>query len=171
MNDFDRMYLCDELLARKFSGAKRAIEICTVQDYNFSFTPEEEEKLTAQWSGIIRKAIANGTEITQIQLCTVPISQKMKAYLAETDAHFKRFGEKFYVISQADFEMISDGWPLTRQIWNIDDKKVIFADFTENGKMPGEEEPTDAKSKQKAINISKKSLELALKPEEFLRVH
>jgi hypothetical protein len=169
MGDFERLYDFDELLGRHFSKMKRAIEVCTVQNYSFDLSEEDEKRLNAQWRGIAGRAAKEGKEIIQVQLCETPIDEEMRSYLRETDAYFRTFGEKFRVISQEVFQRISNGWDLTDQFWVIDKKTAIVSSFAEDGELLGNEEIADKKLIQEIAELGEKALAASLPPDEFIR--
>lgn len=169
MSDFERLYGFAERLDRRFAGAKRAVEVCTVQNYLFDLSEEDESKLDAQWRGIVSRAVEKGTEVIQVQLCETPVGDEMRDYLIETDAYFGKLGEKFRVISLADFERISKDWDLTDQFWVIDGRIAIVSSFAEDGELLGDEEISDKKLSREAAELGERTLAASLPPAEFIR--
>jgi hypothetical protein len=168
MSDFERLYEFSELLGRHFSKMRRAVEVCTVQNYSLDLSGDDEKKLNAQWRGIAGRAAKEGKEIIQIQLCETPIDAEMLKYLTETDVYFRTFGEKFRVISQDVFQRISQGWDLTDQFWVIDGKVAIVSSFAEDGELLGNEEIADKKLSREIAELSEKALAASLPPDEFI---
>jgi hypothetical protein len=168
MSDFKRLYDFDELLGRHFTKMRRAVEVCTVLNYSFEMSDDEERKLDAQWRGIAGRATKEGREIIQIQLCETPIDEAMRNYLAETDAYFRAFGEKLRVIALEDFQRLSQGWDLTDQLWVIDGKTAILSSFAEDGVLLDIEEVRDAKLLREATELCERALSASLPAGEFL---
>ena len=169
MSDFERLYGFAERLGRHFSKMRRAVEVCTVLNYSFDLSEDEEKKLNAQWQGIAGRAAREGKEIIQVQLCETPLDDEMRGYLTETAAYFRTFGEKFYVISVADFDRIGRGWDVTDQFWAIDGKAAIVSSFAEDGELLSDEEVTDAKLLREIVELGERVLSIALPPAEFIR--
>lgn len=169
MGDFQRLYDFDELLGKHFAKMRRAVEVCTVLNYSFDTSEDEEKRLDAQWRGIAGKAAKEGKEIIQIQLCETPVDEEMRNYLTETDSHFRTFGEKLRVIALEDFQRQSQGWDLTDQLWVIDGKTAILSSFAEDGVLMDYGEVRDAKLRMEAVELSERALRASLPAGDFLR--
>ena len=168
MSDFERAYNFNELLKKYFSKMESAVEVCTVQDYSFNLSKDEEKKLGTQWRDIAGRAVKEGKEVMQIQLCDTPLTDEMRRYLIKSNAYLRVFGEKFCVIPLRDFQKISEGWDLTKQFWVIDGKTVIITNFTRHGKPINCEESNNEQLSKRAIGLCVKVVSAAQPFDEFI---